>query len=492
MDYWREYIKCAKNNESLSNVEDFMPELKEEYLINNPSLLRANSQRRRLFKDKTFLFMTQKRMKRFEKIIHLAGGKCLSLDKTVGFRKTDLLKTQYIPVRYSTSTQSQGSQVITNITSLIITNGRRLIAEDEIGLAIFHSTIEQFCNPDKHIASNFEVSTVDLTDDAETMRETPTTNNFTENPVYIPESIDLTDETNSEPVESATTSSSIEKQNNASEAENHFNLPDENQMHSMFSESSKRKTSEEPELPKIAIKRRKIEDQPSDTEQTATTSTSVPDDLSQTYSQSSGFISSRNRSHRSMNNNESPKEKQNSSMNKTSGENEKKNTKRVKIERDLDDFEFDFMPSAKKTKKEKQTKTENEKITDSFEIAQPKIVSQPTPSSSTALLSTTNSLSVSYKEKLEQKLASVEKIADNSMGFIISKFKAEINLDESKSSSIYDLKGVRVLEDYLKPNRNKTFKKVKNLLKHNFTFFFSSFSFQFSVENISENRTSNI
>lgn len=200
--YWTAYIECVRENrQHLPNVNDFVPEINEQFIRKNPNLLHVNLRRQRLFQGKTFIFMTRRHMAAFESIIKLAHGNCDYLEKN-RFVKKDLLKEEIIPVVFKTAGQSQATQDINNVVDYLGKHGRRAVSETELSLAILHCSIERYCNPDFQMQKCFEMNTIDLTEgDGEVIVEetpAPRTNESDLVPaseIILPESIGLTDDT---------------------------------------------------------------------------------------------------------------------------------------------------------------------------------------------------------------------------------------------------------------------------------------------------------
>lgn len=203
--FWTAYVECVRENrQQLPDVKSFVPEINEQFIRRNPSLLHVDLRRQRLFQGKTFLFMTQANMASFESIIKLAQGDCDFLGNKHNHlieKKKDLLKAEIIPVQSKVRGQSQTSQSVHNVIDYIEKNGRRAINDSEISLAILHCSIERYCNPDFKMQRCFEVHTIDLTemDGRVCAEETPETRAPESNrapavEIVLPESINLTDD----------------------------------------------------------------------------------------------------------------------------------------------------------------------------------------------------------------------------------------------------------------------------------------------------------
>lgn len=199
-NYWDTYIQYAtENRPNLANVNKFVPDISEPFIMKESTLMHVNLDRQRLFTGKTFVFMVRQHMLNFESIIKLANGTCVSLDKNP-LRKSTLLNKSHIAVQYVPSTQSQCSQDISGITDYIIKNDRRIINESEIGLAIIHCSIDRFCNPERKLQSVFQVESIDSAaiNGNVLVEETPYSAEYSVrtplSSIAIPESIDLSSE----------------------------------------------------------------------------------------------------------------------------------------------------------------------------------------------------------------------------------------------------------------------------------------------------------
>lgn len=194
------YIKCASDHQpELPNVNDFIPEITEPYIIKESGMMEVHLDRQRLFQKKTFVFMVKRHMEKFEPIIKLAAGKCINLQEDKLPKKKFLLKSDYIPVKYTPSFNTPCSYDVAHIVQYIESNNRRLINESEIGLAIIHRATDRFCNPDRNLVSDFEPDSVNTEEIFKNIlaEDTPQTTTNTETPVSIldevvPETMQLT------------------------------------------------------------------------------------------------------------------------------------------------------------------------------------------------------------------------------------------------------------------------------------------------------------
>lgn len=147
--YFDAYITAAREHQmELPNVNDFVPVITEPFIIKEPNMMIVQLDRQRLFQNKTFVFMSKHQFAKFQPIITLAAGKCLVIG-TDKVKKSFLSKPECIPVQYTPISNTQCSSDVEDIVKHINSNGRRLISESEIGLAIIHRSTDRFCNPDR-------------------------------------------------------------------------------------------------------------------------------------------------------------------------------------------------------------------------------------------------------------------------------------------------------------------------------------------------------
>lgn len=156
-EFLHETIAAIQENRPIMpNEVDFVPKINEPYLVQEKSLLAVNLDRCRLFAGKIFYFMLQKHQKQFEAVINMAGGTCKNLEKHK-IRKSLLVNSDAILVNYEANSFSQTSQCIDSVAQYVAARDRRIIGEPEIGLAIFHCSTKQFCNPEHKLENNLKM-----------------------------------------------------------------------------------------------------------------------------------------------------------------------------------------------------------------------------------------------------------------------------------------------------------------------------------------------
>ncbi|XP_017040495.1 nibrin [Drosophila ficusphila] len=137
--YWRKMLHSAQS----IHVKEGWPQ-PEDYQPSNMDVT-WRPERTRLFAGKTFVFMNRKHFEMYGSVVQKAGAACKDLAS--GVRKTFLTKNDVIVIQYVPSTQSQATESINSIQEILEQSGRRVIQEYEIGMALLHCSIKEFCNP---------------------------------------------------------------------------------------------------------------------------------------------------------------------------------------------------------------------------------------------------------------------------------------------------------------------------------------------------------
>lgn len=197
-NFFEAYIECATQHGSeLPEPKKFVPEITEPYIIKEPGMMEVHLDRQRLFQNKTFVFMVKRHMVQYEPIITLAAGKCIHMEGSK-FKKSLLLKPEYIPVQYQSTANSQNASDVSGVAEYVESHDRRFVNDSEIGLAIIHRAIDRFCNPDRRMVTDFQPVSVDTKDILKNViiGETPHSSN-TDKPAFhslvIPETIEIND-----------------------------------------------------------------------------------------------------------------------------------------------------------------------------------------------------------------------------------------------------------------------------------------------------------
>ncbi|KAH8343326.1 hypothetical protein KR059_008319, partial [Drosophila kikkawai] len=137
--FWRKLLQAAQS----IHVKEGWPQPKDYQPTNMDVEWRP--ERTTLFAGKTFVFMNRKHFEIYGAVVQKAGAACKDLNS--GVRKTFLTKKDVIVIQYVPSTQSQATETINSIQGILEQAGLRIIQEYEIGTALLHCSIKEFCNP---------------------------------------------------------------------------------------------------------------------------------------------------------------------------------------------------------------------------------------------------------------------------------------------------------------------------------------------------------
>ncbi|XP_058059649.1 nibrin-like [Anopheles bellator] len=154
-----DYLKAAEQSiergKELPNAIDYKPECTEAYIRSAPNLIEPNPLRRRMFAGKQFIFFCTTLFNQYDDIIKLAGGLCCCAVREKVL-KSRCLKPNVIAIKSKPTTEPHLSNY-NLFESYIIMNGRRMVPDSEIWLAILYASIDKLCNPDYTFATNAKV-----------------------------------------------------------------------------------------------------------------------------------------------------------------------------------------------------------------------------------------------------------------------------------------------------------------------------------------------
>ncbi|GAB0095272.1 hypothetical protein DMENIID0001_106320 [Sergentomyia squamirostris] len=192
--YFSALLASLKANESLPDVGDFVPIVREENLLEQNCSFHPDQERSKVFSGKRFIFLSQEVMKTYQMVIHLAGGSCVNLE-TDSLSQRSYVQLGTIVV---TSAKGPGARERDNakrIEENLRQKGLRFIPDKEIALAIIYKSTRKFCNPRYDFKADFMANTSrKISNDVILVQDTPTFDSQSQSmgitPVVLPETIE--------------------------------------------------------------------------------------------------------------------------------------------------------------------------------------------------------------------------------------------------------------------------------------------------------------
>uniref|UniRef100_A0A8B9KEL9 Nibrin n=1 Tax=Astyanax mexicanus TaxID=7994 RepID=A0A8B9KEL9_ASTMX len=151
-EFFTELSRAVQRKEKvLPAAQNFKPEIDEPSLTKQDVDLDPRPERKSLFRDKTFVFLNVKQMKRLSQAIICGGGVTQLLEE--GSLPLPLLQSTGTCVIDVGAGASQAlvppatKKWVDSVGQVLHRNGLRFIAESEIGLAAIYVSNQTYCNP---------------------------------------------------------------------------------------------------------------------------------------------------------------------------------------------------------------------------------------------------------------------------------------------------------------------------------------------------------
>ncbi|XP_038600601.1 nibrin [Tachyglossus aculeatus] len=153
-EYFTEFLKAIQSKKPLPKPESFYPPV-DEPVINTENLdLSERTERKQIFRGKTFVFLNAKQHRKLSSAIVLGGGEVKLLTEETTDNSFLLNPGTCVVEVGITNSQvvfplSHGKW-IDSILNVLQRQQRRAISEAEIGLAVIFMSTESYCNPQIH------------------------------------------------------------------------------------------------------------------------------------------------------------------------------------------------------------------------------------------------------------------------------------------------------------------------------------------------------
>ncbi|XP_018333857.1 nibrin [Agrilus planipennis] len=194
--FWEDFAKNVKENHSPPDPNNYKPPC-TEIMLNKNLPLDFKEERKHLFRNKVFVFMTEADKETVELVIKYAGGQCISWEKE-HIKKEDIdnPEKEYLIVQNTDSPTKIQSQELIDLIEHLKQTGKRLIPFTELALAIVNCSCEKDCNPNfdrnaallKATSSQLAAPCKILVTETQTQQEEHSKN--TQNNATIPPSFD--------------------------------------------------------------------------------------------------------------------------------------------------------------------------------------------------------------------------------------------------------------------------------------------------------------
>eukprot|EP00058_Branchiostoma_floridae_P019424 XP_002604914.1 hypothetical protein BRAFLDRAFT_121621 [Branchiostoma floridae] len=149
-NFFQKMLEAASSQAQMPDPEDFQPPVAETTINPNEVSFKSNRERRTLFKKLKFIFFPPKQLKHLGQVIRMGGGETVLMETPPPDWKNTLLGEGVVVLSCDagTVTDPQQQKWIRDSTSFLTKNARRTIQESEIGLAVLHSSVDAYCNPE--------------------------------------------------------------------------------------------------------------------------------------------------------------------------------------------------------------------------------------------------------------------------------------------------------------------------------------------------------
>lgn len=156
MDFWNKCLDAITNQTLLPNPGNYTPQVVESTLNKENVSFFPNDERKTLFSGKSVIFFSQRQLDMYKTVLEKCSATPLLLSETK-LTKSSLCQPNIIVIQYNVTTTSQETQAqkdqINDIINYMKKNGKRVIADAEIGLAILYCSTEKYCNPEFNFSS---------------------------------------------------------------------------------------------------------------------------------------------------------------------------------------------------------------------------------------------------------------------------------------------------------------------------------------------------
>ncbi|KAK8741401.1 hypothetical protein OTU49_002202 [Cherax quadricarinatus] len=150
-EFFTKLLDAVINKTSHPNPAEYNPPLKEMTINSGKVSFVPDERRKTLFSGCTFLFSSEKQLKRMAQAIALAGGSAEKLNEE---NYKMLVSNNYLLVKIRAEKSSSSKNDLYNTAEQLLSDNRlRAIPESDIGLAILYMDTSGHCNPAFKVSS---------------------------------------------------------------------------------------------------------------------------------------------------------------------------------------------------------------------------------------------------------------------------------------------------------------------------------------------------
>eukprot|EP00795_Rhopilema_esculentum_P001404 gene1404-15818_t len=161
-DFFENLVKVVEDPyKQPDNTAIYIPEVAEPSLINKDLLFQPNVKRKTIFNGKNFLFLSKKQFARLSPAIIMAGGRAELKEEidpeTLRSFPPDSMVIMTPERKDELAANVKQREFFTSIKNEMHRLNLRTVNESEVGLAILHLSLENYCNP-RHSTDNSNTS----------------------------------------------------------------------------------------------------------------------------------------------------------------------------------------------------------------------------------------------------------------------------------------------------------------------------------------------
>ncbi|XP_006816932.1 nibrin-like [Saccoglossus kowalevskii] len=146
-------IDAMEGKADMPTPKKFLPVLVDAAIKNDDVSFAADERRKQIFKNKTFIFLTQKQFKRLNLTVSFGGGKAILMEEGSDDDDDDILVTDNTcvmsadPQDSSQKLSQNAKDWISHVMDYLKNHNLRAIQDAELGLAVLHCSCQFHCNP---------------------------------------------------------------------------------------------------------------------------------------------------------------------------------------------------------------------------------------------------------------------------------------------------------------------------------------------------------